>query len=118
MTPLIQPAATLKLPDDALVLASVSSPVERELLDKWLQRKRAERPGAEFQMVTWSARAGTPKALSEFVAQLTESDERSIVPIRIFWTPQDIPLRSIVLGLLAGRRRYRPESTAACRLKE
>jgi glycerol-3-phosphate O-acyltransferase len=108
MTPLIQPAATLKLPDGALVLASVSSPVERELLDKWLQRKRAERPGAEFQMVTWSARAGTPKALSEFVAQLTESDERSIVPIRIFWTPQDIPLRSIVLGLLAGRRRYRP----------
>src|ERR1700739_1507545 len=74
----------------------------------FLQRKRAERPGAEFQMGTWSARAGTPKALSEFVAQLTESDERWIVPICIFWTPQGIPLRSIVLGLLAGRRRYRP----------
>jgi glycerol-3-phosphate O-acyltransferase len=108
MTSLIQTATAFEFPDDALILASVSSPVEKELLEKWLQRRRAERPGAGFQMLTWSARTRTPKALSEFGEQLTGSDERWVVPIRIFWTRQSIPMRSIVLGLLAGRHRYRP----------
>jgi glycerol-3-phosphate O-acyltransferase len=38
------PMASFSTTDDALVLASVSSPAERELLSDWLQQQRREHP--------------------------------------------------------------------------
>ena len=41
------PMASFSTTDDALVLASVSSPAERELLSDWLQRQRREHPDSQ-----------------------------------------------------------------------
>ena len=107
--------------DDALVLASVSSPAERELLNDWLeqpaprasrlQRRRCcELPGEDDP---------PPGVLARLVEELEADEDRSVVPVRVFWVPGGLPTRSKVVGAAVGPRHLPPAgdscSAASCK---
>ena len=95
--------------DDALVLASVSSPAERELLNDWLVRQRREHPDSKVDVLVTSGDDDPPPAvLARLVAELDADDDRSVVPVRVFWVPGGLPTRSKVVSFLSGRDTYRP----------
>jgi glycerol-3-phosphate O-acyltransferase len=94
--------------DDALVLAAVSSPVERELLAEWLLRQRREHPNSQVEVLELPADDPPPGVLAQLVAVLSADDDRSVVPVRVFWVPAGLPTRSKVVALLSGRDTYRP----------
>jgi glycerol-3-phosphate O-acyltransferase len=94
---------------DALVLASVSSPAERELLDSWLRRQRRERPDFDIDVLELPAEDDPPvTVLAQLVEKLGADEDRTVVPVRVFWVPGGLPTRSKVVALLAGRDTYRP----------
>jgi glycerol-3-phosphate O-acyltransferase len=94
--------------DDALVLAAVSSPVERELLAEWLRRQRRENPNSQVEVLELPADDPPPSVMAQLVAVLGADDDRSVVPVRVFWVPGGLPTRSKVVALLSGRDTYRP----------
>jgi glycerol-3-phosphate O-acyltransferase len=68
--------------DDTLVLASASSPVESELLTKWLDQQRALHPETRLEVLPLPARNSPPAELAQLVEQLESDEDRSIVPVR------------------------------------
>ena len=87
--------------DDTLVLASASSPVESELLTKWLDQQRALHPETRLEVLPLPARNSPPAELAQLVEQLESDEDRSIVPVRVFWMPQaDASALSRVAALL------------------
>jgi len=96
--------------DDALVLASVSSPAERELLDDWLRQQRREHPetNVDVLILPHDDDDPPPGVLAQLVAALEDDQDRSVVPVRVFWVPGGLPTRSKVVALLSGRDTYRP----------
>ena len=95
--------------DHTLVLASVSSPAERKLLADWLQRQRAEHPDSNIEVLELPADDDPPPAVLARLVELLEADEdRSVVPVRVFWVPGGLPTRSKVVALLSGRDTYCP----------
>jgi glycerol-3-phosphate O-acyltransferase len=95
--------------DDALVLAAVSSSVELELLDDWLRRQRQDHPHAHVEVLQIPANEPPPGVVAQLVKHLEADDQRSVVPVRVFWVPEShVSNRSKILGLLAGRDPYRP----------
>ena len=101
--------ATFTTTDDALVLASVSSPAERELLNDWLERQRREHPDSHVEVLPLPDDDDPPPGvLAQLVEQLEADDDRSVVPVRVFWVPGGLPTRSKVVALLSGRDTYRP----------
>jgi glycerol-3-phosphate O-acyltransferase len=95
--------------DDALVLASVSSPAEEELLSNWLQEQRRQHPDAKVEVVLLPGEDDPPPAaLAQLVEQLGADEDRSVVPVRVFWVPGGLPTRVKVVGLISGRDTYRP----------
>jgi glycerol-3-phosphate O-acyltransferase len=107
-----KPAAdtgTFTTSDDTLVLASVSSPVEAELLSDWLDRQRARHPETKIDVLRLPPRNSPPAALAELVEQLESDEDRSIVPVRVFWLPPAGGGRlSKWAGVLPGRDPYHP----------
>jgi glycerol-3-phosphate O-acyltransferase len=96
--------------DDALVLASVSSPVEAELLDDWLRRQRREHPNSHVEVQQLPADDPPPGVVAQLVGLLGADDDRAVVPVRVFWMPErGLSNRSKIAGLLAGRDPYRPK---------
>ncbi|WP_101946540.1 glycerol-3-phosphate 1-O-acyltransferase [Mycobacterium sp. 3519A] len=95
--------------DDSLVLASVSSPAEEELLKDWLTRQRREHPDSKVDVLRLPA-DGEPSAgtLARLVEELEADEDRSVVPVRVFWVPAGLPTRSKVVAFLSGRDTYRP----------
>ena len=98
---------------DALVLLSMDTPVETQLLMDWLGQQRARNPDAKFDVLKLPSGDAPPSALTPLVEQLesgpASSEDRSIVPVRVFWLPP--PDRSRVAklaGLLPGRDPYHP----------
>lgn len=71
----------------ALVLASVASPAELDLLTDWLRTQRAAHPGADIEVVQLPADEPPPGVLAELVEQLETGDDREVVPVRVFWVP-------------------------------
>ncbi len=107
-TPAID-ASTATATADALVLAFVSSLVEAELLKGWLDQRRAAHPESKIEVLRLSPRNPTPATLVQLVERLSTDDQRSIVPVRVFWMPRpEASTLSRVLGLLPGRNPYRP----------
>jgi glycerol-3-phosphate O-acyltransferase len=100
--------ASFTTTDDALVLASVSSPAERELLNDWLQRQRREHPDSTVEVLELPDGVPPPGVLAQLVEKLGADDDRSVVPVRVFWVPGGLPTRSKVVALLSGRDTYRP----------
>jgi glycerol-3-phosphate O-acyltransferase len=95
--------------DDTLVLASVDSPAELELLNGWLQQQRRAHPDAHIEVLQLPAEVDPPPAVLASLVSLLEADEdRSVVPVRVFWVPGGLPTRSKVVALLSGRDTYRP----------
>ncbi|SPM35844.1 Glycerol-3-phosphate O-acyltransferase, partial [Mycobacterium rhizamassiliense] len=94
---------------DSLVLASMDSHVETQLVTEWLDRQRASNPGVKFDVLKLPSADGPPTALLPLVEQLESADDRSIVPVRVFWLPAPDRGRIAKLaGLLPGRDPYRP----------
>jgi len=95
--------------DDTLVLASVDSPAELELLNGWLGQQRRAHPDARIEVLQLPANDDPPPAVLASLVSLLEADEdRSVVPVRVFWIPGGLPTRSKVVALLSGRDTYRP----------
>ena len=93
---------------DALVLASVSSSAELRLLKDWLRQQRAEHPQASIEVLQLPAAEPPPGVIARLVEELEAGEDRSVVPVRVFWVPGGLPTRVKVVGLLSGRETYRP----------
>ena len=101
--------ASFSTDDDALILASVSSPAELELLNDWLRAHRREHPDSTVEVLQLpEAGIPSPPVLASLVAQLEADEDRSVVPVRVFWVPGGLPTRLKVVGLISGRDTYRP----------
>ena len=94
--------------DDALVLASVSSKAEYELLNDWLQRQRKAHPDTKVEVLRLPHGDAPPELISELVTQLEAGEDRTVVPVRVFWVPGGLPTRVKLAGLISGRETYRP----------
>ncbi len=95
--------------DDTLVLASASSPIESELLATWLEQHRARHPETNLEVLALPDKNPSPGALAQLVEQLESDEDRSIVPVRVFWMPPaDATALNRVTALLPGRNPYRP----------
>lgn len=95
--------------EDALVLASVNSPVEAGLVKDWLQRHRTEYPQANVDVVELPSADATPVAVAQLVEQLEADEDRAVVPVRVFWMPRaGASALSRVAALLPGRDPYHP----------
>lgn len=94
---------------DTLVLASVGSPAEQELLKDWLQQQRRDRPDARVEVLHLPGTDDPPPTvLAQLVEKLSADPDRSVVPVRVFWVPGGLPTRSKVVSLISGRDTYRP----------
>ncbi|MGH3561242.1 MAG: glycerol-3-phosphate 1-O-acyltransferase, partial [Mycobacterium sp.] len=94
---------------EALVLAFVSSLVEAELLKDWLDQHRAAHPETNFEVLRLSPRNSPPAALAQLVERLERDEQRSIVPVRVFWLPRaGASALSRMAALLPGRNPYHP----------
>lgn len=94
---------------DSLVLASMASPVEMQLVTAWMDQQRAGLPGANFGLLKLPALDARPDALTALAEELESGEGRSIVPVRVFWLPEPDRGRVAKLaGLLPGRDPYHP----------
>jgi glycerol-3-phosphate O-acyltransferase len=100
--------ASFTTTDDALVLASVSSPAERELLNDWLQQQRRDHPETKVEVLELPGEDPPPGVVAQLVELLGADEDRSVVPVRVFWVPGGLPTRVKLVGLLSGRDTYRP----------
>jgi glycerol-3-phosphate O-acyltransferase len=94
--------------DDALVLAAVSSPAERDLLNDWLRQQRSAHPGAKVEVLELPGDEPPPAVVARLVEELEAGEDRSVIPVRVFWVPAGLPTRVKVVGWLSGRDTYRP----------
>ena len=95
--------------DDALVLASVDSAAEVQMLDDWLAEQRKAHPDARIEVLQLPGSDDPPPPVLARLVELLEVDEnRSVVPVRVFWIPGGLPTRSKVVALISGRDTYRP----------
>ncbi|OBK34059.1 glycerol-3-phosphate acyltransferase [Mycobacterium sp. 1245111.1] len=100
---------SLSTGDDTLVLAASSSPIESELLAAWLDRQRARHPETKLEVLALPEQDPSPGALAQLVEQLESDEDRSIVPVRVFWMPPaDATALNRVTALLPGRNPYQP----------
>ena len=72
---------------DSLILASMASPVETELVMDWVGQQRAGNPEAKFEVVALPRRDAPPTALTALAEELESGEDRSVVPVRVFWLP-------------------------------
>lgn len=93
---------------DALVLASVASPAELDLLTDWLRAQRAAHPEARIEVIELPADEPPPGVIASLVEELESGDDRAVVPARVFWVPGGLPTRVKIVGLISGRDTYRP----------
>lgn len=113
MTKLVADTSAVLTSEDTLVLASMGSPVEMQLIMDWLGEQRARTPGAKFDVLKLPPRNAPTAALTALVEQLESGSEagadRSIVPVQVFWQPPaDRSRLAKVAGLLPGRDPYHP----------
>lgn len=109
MTRLSGDIDSFKPTDDTLVLASVGSPAEQELLKDWLLQQRRDRPDARVEVLHLpDSDDPPPTVLAQLVEKLSADPDRSVVPVRVFWIPGGLPTRSKVVSLISGRDTYRP----------
>ncbi|HTY28087.1 MAG TPA: glycerol-3-phosphate 1-O-acyltransferase [Mycobacterium sp.] len=94
--------------DDALVLASVSSKAELQLLDDWLHAQRRAHPDTRVEVLQLPAGDPPPEVVAKLVEELGIGEDRLVVPVRVFWVPGGLPTRVKIVGLISGRDTYRP----------
>ncbi|WP_343600442.1 glycerol-3-phosphate 1-O-acyltransferase [Mycobacterium sp.] len=102
-------AGTFNPADDTLVLVSVSAPVEAELIERWLDQQRARHPDSTIRVLRLPPRNAAPAELAQLVEALEADEDRSIVPVRVFWLPRaGASALSRVAALLPGQDPYHP----------
>lgn len=102
-------ASALLTEQDSLVLASMASAVEVDLVTAWLEQQRAGHPGAQFELVKLPALDAPPAEMTALAERLEAGDDRSVVPVRVFWLPPPDRGRIAKLaGLVPGRDPYHP----------
>ena len=94
--------------DDALVLASVSSKAESDLLNDWLTAQRRAHPETSVEVLRIPHSDPSPQLVNELAQKLSATDDRTVVPVRVFWVPGGLPTRVKLAGLISGRETYRP----------
>ncbi|QLL05919.1 glycerol-3-phosphate 1-O-acyltransferase [Mycobacterium vicinigordonae] len=99
--------------EDALVLASMDTPIEMELVMEWLRQQRARCPGTTFDVLKLPAGSAPPGALTALVEKLEagaqQHEDRAIVPVRVFWLPAANRGKVAKLAaLLPGQDPYHP----------
>lgn len=95
--------------EDSLVLASMETPVEMQLIMDWLGHQRARNPESKFDILKLPLSTAPPTAFTALVEQLESGEDRSIVPVRVFWLPPaDRSRAEKVAALLPGRDPYHP----------
>jgi glycerol-3-phosphate O-acyltransferase len=100
---------TFTTTDNTLVLAAASSSVEDELLSEWLERQRSQHPDIKMEVLRLPPRKAPPAALAQLVEQLELDENRSILPVQVFWLPPPGgSTLSQLAGLLPGRDPYHP----------
>jgi len=103
---------------DSLVLASMASPVEMELITAWVDRQRAVHPGARVDVLRLPEPDAPPSTLTTLARQLESGDDRSIVPVQVFWLPPpDRSRLAKVAGLLPGLDPYHPNQRRQRRIR-
>lgn len=101
--------ASFTTTDDALVLATASSPAEVALLDEWLAAQRRDNPDVRVEVLQLPVQnEPAPSVLAKLVEELEAGEDRTVVPVRVFWVPAGLPTRSKVVSLISGRDTYRP----------
>ena len=95
---------------DSLVLASVSSPAEESLLAEWVYAQRRAHPEAEIEVLQLPRGDEPPSGVVAQLVQQLEAggEDRSVIPVRVYWVPGGLPTRVKVVGLISGRDSYRP----------
>lgn len=101
-------SASLRLDGDVLILAAVSAPAELDLLNDWVAEQRWANPRSAIEVLRLPRTEPSAAVVDTVVEQLSADRDRSVVPVRVFWTAAGLPTRVKVLGLLAGRDTYRP----------
>jgi glycerol-3-phosphate O-acyltransferase len=94
--------------NDILVLASVASSVEGQLVDEWLQHQRRVRPDARIEVLRLPRGEPPRGVIAKLSARLQIAGERAVVPVRVFWTPAGLTGRSTLFAVISGRDTYRP----------
>ena len=94
--------------DDALVLASVSSKAESDLLNDWLTAQRRAHPDTSVEVLRIPHSDPSPQLVGDLAARLNATEDRTVVPVRVFWVPGGLPTRVKLAGLISGRETYRP----------
>ena len=94
--------------DDALVLASVSSKAESDLLNDWLTAQRRAHPDTSVEVLRIPHSDPSPQLVGDLAARLNATEDRTVVPVRVFWVPGGLPTRVKLAGLMSGRETYRP----------
>ena len=102
--------AAYEVTGGSLVLAAVSSPAEEALLADWVSAQRRSHPEARIEVLRLPHGDEPPAGV---VAQLVEQlevggEDRSVIPVRVYWVPGGLPTRVKVVGLISGRESYRP----------
>ncbi|MGV9801076.1 glycerol-3-phosphate 1-O-acyltransferase [Mycobacterium sp. NPDC003449] len=101
--------ASFTTSDDALVLASVSSAAELDLLNDWLKAQRRDHPESRVEVLQLpAADEPAPGVLARLVEELEADEDRQVVPVRVFWVPAGLPTRLKVMALISDRDTYRP----------
>lgn len=102
-------ASAVLTAEDSLVLASMETAVEMQLVMDWLGQQRARNPESKFDILKLPLSCAPPTALTALVEQLEAGEDRSIVPVRVFWLPPaDRSRAEKVAALLPGRDPYHP----------
>ena len=108
MTPATDSAASTATAD-TVVLAFASSAIEAGLLKDWLDQHRAAHPQNRIEVLQLSPENPPPATLAQFVELLGGDDQRSVLPVRVFWMPRPgASALSRVAALLPGLNPYHP----------
>ena len=95
--------------EDSLVLASMATPAEMQLVMEWLGQQRTRNPETRLDVLKLPPGDASPAAMTALVEQLESADDRSIVPVKVFWLPAaDRGKVAKVAALLPGRDPYHP----------
>jgi glycerol-3-phosphate O-acyltransferase len=87
----------------------MKSGVETRLVMEWLSQQRGRNPDVKFDVLKLPTGDASPAALNLLVDQLESGQDRSIVPVRVFWLPAADRGRAAKLaGLLPGLDPYHP----------
>jgi glycerol-3-phosphate O-acyltransferase len=102
------PGRDADLTGEVLILASVTSPVERRLVDEWLAQQRRERPDARMEVLRLPRGEPPHRVVAELANRLKPAGQQTVVPVRVFWAPAGRTGRSTLFAILSGRETYRP----------